>query len=113
MEIEDEGAFEARVGHRMPRMRLSQEDTNSLLVPPLVQLKRGMETQPLNFPPSWFKGFTHSCLAMSSRPSLLGVDSSSEHQNEDATLVDSHSNNTHSGMRIPTSKAALLMGRAV
>ena len=100
MEIGDEGTFEGRVGHRMPRMRLSQEDTNSFPVPRLVQLKREMETEPLNFPPCWFEGFTHSCLAMTSRPSLLGVDSSLEHQHEDTTLADSHSNNAHSGTRI-------------
>ena len=113
MEIGDEGAVETSVGHRMPGTRLSQEDTNSFPVPRPVQLKRGMQTQLLNFPPCWFGDFTHSRLAMTSKTSLLGVDSSSEHQHEDATLADSHSNNTHSGMRTPMSENPFLMGRMV
>ena len=97
MKVGDEGAFEAGAGHRMPRMQLPQEDANSFPSPRLVQLKREMETGPLNAPPSWLEDFAHSCLATASRSSLLGVDPSSKHQHEDATLADSHSNSTHSG----------------
>ena len=97
MKIEGEGASKARAGRRMPRIRLSQKDANSFPSPRLVQLKLEKETGPLNAPPSWFEDFAHSCLAVTPRRSLPGVDSSSKHQREDAALADSHSNKTHSG----------------